>query len=254
MILSPHMLGLIYFNSRPRVGGVSWRISASPGRTYFNSRPRVGGVLDDFDIRAGHEQFQFSPPRGGRPVGLHEGQKVHNISILAPAWGASETCETAVKSNRFQFSPPRGGRHAVTPSRRSVSIISILAPAWGASDRFLEDMGPALFQFSPPRGGRLGLRRAFPLHQYFNSRPRVGGVHVGHCAREYRNISILAPAWGASIKPPPGTERRALISILAPAWGASGRNAHIRRRPQISILAPAWGASGHTLARIARSR
>ena len=123
-----------------------------------------------------------------------------------------------------------------------------------------------LFQFSPPRGGRPHCqRRSAGGYTHFNSRPRVGGVAyvVGACRAG--DISILAPAWGASQSTSWRQVMRS-ISILAPAWGASPPKARQRLfsfyfnsrprvggvgRPQkthrpsgaISILAPAWGAS-----------
>ena len=81
----------------------------------------------------------------------------------------------------------------------------------------------------------------------------------------YEYISILAPAWGASVpcrscslptlfqfSPPRGgrpfgpfpvTHCINSISILAPAWGASLGAIEQLGWPLISILAPAWGAS-----------
>ena len=99
--------------------------------------------------------FQFSPPRGGvleasgaevsqeisilAPAwGASEGNMAsliaEVISILAPAWGASLGKEEAVPVTPiFQFSPPRGGRPGPRYSKEAQHHISILAPAWGAS-------------------------------------------------------------------------------------------------------------------------
>ena len=76
------------FNSRPRVGGVSTPTPCLATPRYFNSRPRVGGVLQNLKFSSFRlisilapawgasggeprmidfsQQFQFSPPRGGR--------------------------------------------------------------------------------------------------------------------------------------------------------------------------------------------
>ena len=54
----------------------------------------------------------------------------------------------------------------------------------------------------------------------FNSRPRTGGIYAGGLKMTYLEVSILAPAQGAS-----GTAntlpRNFNVSILAPAQGAS---------------------------------
>ena len=164
--------------------------------------------------------FQFSPPRGGRrPPCTHT--KTSRISILAPAWGASEWQGIVDAEARFQFSPPRGGRPAELkeefpginnfnsrPRVGGVSLgcvvfahysgISILAPAWGASTGTEALAVNCQFQFSPPRGGRPCRRGTWWGRADFNSRPRVGGVAREAMLTRLRSISILAPAWGAS--------------------------------------------------------
>ncbi len=56
-------------------------------------------------------------------------------------------------------------------------------------------------------------------------------------------ISILAPAWGASLEHTHVAPGGVTISILAPAWGASTQDFKVFVKDYISILAPAWGAS-----------
>ena len=75
--------------------------------------------------------FQFSPPRGG--VLEASGAEVsQEISILAPAWGASEGNMASLIAE----------------------VISILAPAWGASGAEAREIYETLlFQFSPRVGG-----------------------------------------------------------------------------------------------------
>ena len=78
----------------------------------FNSRPRVGGVSTTSSKAPSPTQFQFSPPRGGRLPYIGSTTAKSNISILAPAWGAS------FGAGQYFYRVE----------------ISILAPAWGASD------------------------------------------------------------------------------------------------------------------------
>ena len=164
-----------------------------------------------------------------------------NISILAPAWGASGPEVVKQLSDIFQFSPPRGGRQQLQSNTEALSI-SILAPAWGASISFHSLSVGKLFQFSPPRGGRPRCRRWWRTGQNFNSRPRVGGVLQAVRERMQRERFQFSPPRGGR------QVRRAHlfaqeISILAPAWGASVLNRYVLTVGIISILAPAWGAS-----------
>ena len=79
----------IYFNPRPREGGDGIRCITQHFSGYFNPRPREGG--DSFSTFAAlaNISFQSTPPRGGR---RHE-RRVHHpaedISIHAPARGAT---------------------------------------------------------------------------------------------------------------------------------------------------------------------
>ena len=100
-----------HFNSRPRVGGVpNYQGSLSVLLCYFNSRPRVGGVRPRQVIRRTGLYFN-SRPRVGGVLSAGNSCSGRSISILAPAWGASD-CVLLEKTR--------------VP-------ISILAPAWGAS-------------------------------------------------------------------------------------------------------------------------
>ena len=147
-------------------------------RRYFNSRPRVGGVLM-LSRRLSQILFQFSPPRGGRPlISSSPGIWRTNFNSRPRVGGVSLTGYDIPEPYLFQFSPPRGGRPKGDGSRDFDLLISILAPAWGAS-----------------------------LDSLQNS------VSV--------NISILAPAWGASVLWDNACAVLWDISILAPAWGAS---------------------------------
>ena len=99
-------------------------------------------------------------------------------------------------------------------------------------------------------GVLLPLRLLLRLLPYFNSRPRVGGVEAPLVRLVDCLISILAPAWGASIKKRINDMVGGKISILAPAWGASVKMDYDKIFGVISILAPAWGASRCGISRV----
>ena len=78
----------------------------------------------------------------------------------------------------------------------------------------------------------------------FNPRTRVGcddWIYAYLLRRD--NISIHAPAWGATGRSMAETSG-AEISIHAPAWGATNFTYNTDYLLDISIHAPAWGATG----------
>ena len=117
----------------------------------------------------------LAPARGATYV--HEGGYVlYNISIHAPAWGA--TCGNAITGfgSIFQFSPPRGGRQRESYSLCVGRKFQFSPPRGGQhnTDNIVDLQ--RRFQFSPPRGGRRPCGAKSTANTvYFNSRPRAGG-------------------------------------------------------------------------------
>ena len=124
-------------------------------------------------------------------------------------------------AGRFQSTHPRGVRRCYAgPDRldpayfnprtrvgcdcilqqpdRAAQMISIHAPAWGATQTSKKLQGLNLFQSTHPRGVRpkREMQRYFLCN--FNPRTRVGcDVQLSAPYRRY-DISIHAPAWGAT--------------------------------------------------------
>ena len=125
---------LIRFNPRARVGRdvVRRRVRYIPTR--FNPRARVGrDLLNDRRI-AWLNEFQSTRPRGARRLGIgglsHDG----DVSIHAPAWGA--TVNRRWRGCRMiRFNPrARVGRDAIPRlPGHGTAAVSIHAPAWGAT-------------------------------------------------------------------------------------------------------------------------
>ena len=80
-------------------------------------------------------------------------------------------------------------------------------------------------------------------HISFNPRSRVGSDQDGYALKYVPDVSIHAPAWGAT-----GNRFYALpdegVSIHAPAWGATRQFLSLCPFCPVSIHAPAWGATG----------
>ena len=143
--------------------------------------------------------FQSTHPRGVRQTEVREARTWRDISIHAPAWGATNHTR----------SPPQ------------LSCISIHAPAWGATSWSLTRCAPHI-NFNPRT--RVGC----DVYDYIQHIGFTISIHApawGATAPEdppYRreHISIHAPAWGATdaalVEGKDGQ-----ISIHAPAWGAT---------------------------------
>ena len=147
-----------------------------------------------------HNLFQFPPPHGGRLQRVQRFWMYTSISIPAPAWGATFSCQShgekwsisipapawgatagvrRGEARRDFNSRPRRGGDSTSSKVDLRQIISIPAPAWGAT--------PPDFLLNP---GRF----------YFNSRPRMGGDQPLYGDFSKLPISIPAPAWGATAK------------------------------------------------------
>ena len=122
----------------------------------FNPRTRVGCDPCVPIVSAGFLRFQSTHPRGVRhqmKSRIHTG---YNVSIHAPAWGATRSpavasawplsfnprtrvgCDERKRqfsraAKMFQSTHPRGVRHPDGMRLRVMAIVSIHAPAWGAT-------------------------------------------------------------------------------------------------------------------------
>ena len=94
--------------------GQTWPATSSTHRNYFNSRPREGANFYTDDNCTIEFLFQFTPPRGGKPVAKEAGWDVTEISIHAPARGQTGTVP-ACQGRRTDFnSRPREGANRKT--------------------------------------------------------------------------------------------------------------------------------------------
>ena len=98
------------------------------------------------------EEFQSTRPRGARHAEIAVFTVEDDVSIHAPAWGATKDRMGLVEESLFQSTRPRGAR----PWWKNVACPN------------------RLFQSTRPRGARL--ERLFPalFHAGFNPRARVG--------------------------------------------------------------------------------
>ena len=122
-----------------------------------------------------------------------------DISIHAPAWGATTSFVLSGMKSRFQSTRPRGARLDAICALVDTLQISIHAPAWGATAARLQ----------------AGMTLDISIHA-----PAWGATPPRTSSRRASKISIHAPAWGATHVRRFRRARR-VISIHAPAWGAT---------------------------------
>jgi len=144
--------------------------------------------------------FQSTPPRRGRRIRLVHGSCQDTVSIHAPAQGATWPClQGSLRGGRFNPRPRAGGdtSRAVPPA------------CWGE------------FQSTPPRRGRRVLIADMtPLSTFQSTPPRRGRHKRSGSLICYVQVSIHAPAQGATrIHLHRGGHGR--VSIHAPAQGAT---------------------------------
>ena len=147
--------GLIVSIHAPAWGATRHSAGGSAPSRCFNPRPRMGGDLPNSLRRTSPSVFQSTPPRGGRPP--RRRARIHrlDVSIHAPAWGATQGSRWHGLSC-LSFNPrPRMGGDLLT---------------WSAVG------GSQAFQSTPPHGGRPeSIGRSTVARIGFNPRPRMGG-------------------------------------------------------------------------------
>jgi len=145
--------------------------------------------------------FQSTPPRGGRRPVLPGPHGELNVSIHAPARGATGRAGlTESPPPKFQSTPPRGGRPTELGFADLSGSVSIHAPARGATQDLSDMRHKGIVSIhAPARGATLnGVKSAVKL-LCFNPRPRAGGDTITtYSFDELAEVSIHAPARGAT--------------------------------------------------------
>ena len=146
------------FNPRPRAGGDIGIPYLWYNLLCFNPRPRAGG--DDIAVKIDQliNEFQSTPPRGGRHGDDCETVGERLVSIHAPARGATTS----------------------VAAPNSACAVSIHAPARGATvlDGWVLDNWVVSIH-APARGATKPIQALLQAKQCFNPRPRAGGDLTG---------------------------------------------------------------------------
>ena len=116
-----------------------------------------------------------------------------------PAQGATNIFAQIVPGDGFQSPPPRRGRRFSHGFPYSNFHISIPAPAQGATLAMVFRIPIFTFQSPPPRRGRPFRKLVVSISSvHFNPRPRAGGDFLALWQRTILQVSIPAPAQGAT--------------------------------------------------------
>ena len=153
---------------------------------------------------------------------------------------------------RFQFTLPRGERQLDGDLADAGLLFQFTLPRGERHDRANSLLALLAFQFTLPRGERPTASAMRPRNSCFNSRSRVGSDGDDGLVLLLGQVSIHAPAWGATLGANPSIGAVG-VSIHAPAWGATGKPPRMQRFDPVSIHAPAWGATEPITARVIRA-
>jgi len=146
----------------------------------FNPRARVGRDIDVAPPGQLYiDPFQSTRPRGARPIHRVTREIDQEVSIHAPAWGATVGKYVQSPLSGFQSTRPRGARQAYQCRDRQYRYCFNPRARVGrdSTQREIVHM-VTLFQSTRPRGARL-IALSFPFLT--------------------QRVSIHAPAWGATL-------------------------------------------------------
>ena len=143
------------------------------------------------------------------------------VSIHAPAWGATPSEEALAESIEFQSTRPRGARLTVNSEKMWFTYVSIHAPAWGATHvGVCVDAGLDVSIHAPAWGATQRIIDETPYTEGFNPRARVGRDII-HCTLQACKYSFNPRARVGRDVHQVVARRQKEVSIHAPAWGAT---------------------------------
>ena len=195
-------LRLRRFNPRSRAGSDRRLTSAkSKSRSCFNPRSRAGSDVSSWSSPACHSRFQSTLPRGERRLPSGVLARFTEVSIHAPARGATTTTRRRGRRFPFQSTLPRGERQQIHRDLQRFAGFNPRSRAGSDDGPTAERVAPGLVSIhAPARGATTPVQVGSPARAGFNPRSRAGSdgpvrrVGVGR-----HLVSIHAPARGATI-------------------------------------------------------
>ena len=195
---------IVRFNPRARVGRDRQHFKRFDARiASFNPRARVGRDSNQAQVDKYLTLFQSTRPRGARPREIWYGFRWAQVSIHAPAWGATRQRRAVIRDQAVSIHAPAWGAtagrgHWPTCSSRfnprarvgrdsepmhcaKATTVSIHAPAWGATFSALRRGSRRTVSIHAPAwGATRSITRSSQSRRSFNPRARVGRdcVHI----------------------------------------------------------------------------
>ena len=278
----------LFQSTRPRGARLYTATLGATPTIGFNPRARVGRDLEISLRMSLLLTFQSTRPRGARQLSTN--RRCNRLTCFNPRARVGRDSSSRLAFSTFARFNPRarvGRDFRFAGGLEGVGGVSIHAPAWGATYPPMDAATIMLFQSTRPRGARQRDSRCFRWTRCFNPRARVGRdlkrrdsdcppLRFNPRARVGRDfeplleslnfeVSIHAPAWGATrrvrrqgsdtagFNPRARVGRDILslvtgeetkqVSIHAPAWGATLTEYAQQHDVEVSIHAPAWGAT-----------
>ena len=187
----------------------------------FNSRSRVGSDLTQ-DANCGIGMFQFTLPRGERPIQGRKrdkracfnsrsrvgsdlvdgagGGEVAGFNSRSRVGSDTTSSPRPPRNPPFQFTLPRGERQTASPHPTAPRPFQFTLPRGERHQPPSRHRSPNQVSIHAPAWGatrRRSARRWWTAR--FNSRSRVGSDNnAGHAPIDFGHVSIHAPAWGAT--------------------------------------------------------
>ncbi len=168
--------------------------------------------------------------------------QLSNVSIHAPAWGATTIVgELHITPEVSIHAPAWGATHTDNHANEDDDV-SIHAPAWGATPGQSYRQACDEFQSTRPHGARRTVVSTDCSSRLFQS-TRPHGARLVATAIRFRSFSFNPRARMGRDQGCIAAIGARTVSIHAPAWGATAFFCALFRVPHVSIHAPAWGAT-----------
>ena len=219
-----HMVCTSHFNPRSRVGSDANGSLAIPDVMLISIHAPAWGATIYVNTEDVEAIFQSTLPRGERPATFPEDTANGKFQSTLPRGERLRVRTPLFSARTFQSTLPRGERLQQIAINRYCCVISIHAPAWGATCK-TQKRATSVLNFNPR--SRVGSDNYQPRQQQrqqdFNPRSRVGSDWLWreHQTRVYHfnpRSRVGSDYWGDRM-----TKVELNISIHAPAWGATER-------------------------------
>ena len=171
----------ISFNPRPHMGGDRFSAYCTSRDIGFNPRPHMGGDSGKRKKVLSAEEFQSTPPHGGRLDKGHDWRHPGVCFNPRPHMGGDlHTDRLRRDRSRFNPRPHMGGDQDKT-KLMLLHNVSIHAPTWGATHKTIYHSLIHSFNPRPHMGGdRLSVMRWTENHWFQSTPPHGGRRHSRH--------------------------------------------------------------------------